>query len=146
MRKELNKRASLAPPQDEDGAVNYASDEWVRYKNTIFSFWRVCDLPRCTRAKACKGEKPQQCWDLCWSAMPESHKEGIRAMIRARSGGASSADTIKAGDEAEAACLQRLAEDEAYERAAAAAVSTASLPLAPEQPALQPPMPSLRRL
>jgi DNA-binding TFAR19-related protein (PDSD5 family) len=75
-----------------------------------------------------------------------SHKERLRAMIRARSGGASSADTIKAGDEAEAACLRRLAEDEARERLAAARFSTAPVALASEQSASQPPMPNLRRL
>jgi hypothetical protein len=110
MRKRADKSARQVKSEAGAGYVQRTPDEFARFKNTVYGFWRAC-APRCQRAKACTGEQPQKCFDRFWAVTPESHKEYIRALIRARAGGASPADSTKAAEAALAACLAREAEE-----------------------------------
>jgi hypothetical protein len=110
MRKRADRSARQVKSEAAAGYVQRTPDEVARFKNTVYGFWGAC-APRCQRAKACTGEEPQKCFDRFWAATPESHKEYIRALIRARAGGASPADSTKAAEAALAACLAREAEE-----------------------------------
>jgi hypothetical protein len=140
MRKRADRSARPIKSEAAAGYVKRTPDELARFKNTVYGFWRAC-APRCQRAKACTGEQPQKCFDRFWAATPESHKEYIRALIRARAAGANPADSTKAAEAALAACLAREADE---------ASATAPAPTPPSdqraQATSQPPMPRARVL
>jgi hypothetical protein len=140
MRKRADRSARQIKPAAGADNVRRTPDEFARFKNTVYGFWRAC-APRCQRAKACTGDDPHECFNYFWAATPESVKEYIRALIRARAGGASPAVSIKAAEAALAACLAREADE---------ASATAPAPTPPSdqraQATSQPPMPRARVL
>jgi hypothetical protein len=140
MRKGYYKSARSAELEAAEEEVRYTPEEWARRKNNFLKFWRACE-PRCKRAKACMGDQPEACFDRFWSATPLPQKQSLRMAIKARAAGASVADAIKAGNEAEAACLKEQAQH-------ASVAAPAPTPPSDEraQATSQPPMPQVRML
>jgi hypothetical protein len=74
-----------------------AHDARKRMMCNTFRLWEVCDAPACRRAHSCVGDM-HACFERQWAAIPEEEKAWLRAGIKARAAGLSSAEAARAAD------------------------------------------------
>lgn len=69
-----------------------------RFIHTKLSFWRVCPLKVCKRARGCRGDV-DACWRLWRPAIPEEFMVKMHAAFSARAAGLSIEESLCAADQ-----------------------------------------------
>jgi hypothetical protein len=106
MRKRSKVKAQTTSAREAEDDEMDDPEVFARHKNNKLKFWRMCLQRRCQRGKACLGDDARACFTRHWAIVPEHWKMWIRFAMKARGGGATVQEAIKAGNDAQARYLE----------------------------------------